>query len=82
MFPGIDSPYLGPAVRGILNGVVFCIALFMLERSAEVFVDSTTIVAKRLGLPTILVGLLTAGAEWEEVRLAQYPYVLHQLILF
>lgn len=68
MLPGIDSPDLGPALRGILNGVVFCIALLMLERSADIFVDSTSVVARRLGLPTILVGLLTAGAEWEEVR--------------
>ena len=67
MVPGIDSPYLNPVLRGILNGVVFCLSLLLLERSADVFVDSTNVVAKRFGLPTILVGLLTAGAEWEEV---------------
>jgi hypothetical protein len=69
MIPGIDSPYLNPVLRGILNGVVFCLSLLLLERSADVFVDSTNVVAKRFGLPTILVGLLTAGAEWEEVSL-------------
>jgi Ca2+/Na+ antiporter len=45
----------------------FFTALFILERAADVFVDSTAAVSKRLGIPTILVALLTAGAEWEEL---------------
>jgi len=68
MLPLIDNPSLSPLIRGILNGVTFLLALVLLERSADVFVDSTAIVAKRLGISTVLVGLLTAGAEWEEVR--------------
>lgn len=70
MLPLIDNSSLSPLVRGILNSITFLLSLVLLERSADVFVDSTAIVAKRLGIPTVLVGLLTAGAEWEEVRQA------------
>jgi Ca2+/Na+ antiporter len=68
MLPLIDSSSLSPLIRGILNSITFILSLVLLERSADVFVDSTAIVAKRLGISTVLVGLLTAGAEWEEVR--------------
>jgi len=67
MLPLIDNPSLSPLIRGVLNSVTFILSLVLLERSADVFVDSTAIVAKRLGISTVLVGLLTAGAEWEEV---------------
>ena len=70
MLPLIDNPSLSPLIRGVLNSITFLLSLVLLERSADVFVDSTAIVAKRLGIPTVLVGLLTAGAEWEEVRQA------------
>ena len=70
MLPLIDSPSLSAPTRGLLNIAVFLFSLFLLERSADIFVESTEVVAKRLGIPTILVGLLTAGAEWEEVRLS------------
>jgi len=70
MLPLIDNSSLSPLIRGILNSITFLLSLVLLERSADVFVDSTAIVAKRLGIPTVLVGLLTAGAEWEEVRQA------------
>jgi hypothetical protein len=73
MLPGVDSPYLPPVFRGITNALVFLVSLFLLERSADVFVDSTAVIAKRFGLPTVLVALLTAGAEWEEVRLIGSP---------
>jgi hypothetical protein len=66
MLPIIDAP-ASPVVRGLLNTLVFVFSLFLLERSSDVFVDSTAIVAKRFRIPPILVGLLTAGAEWEEV---------------
>lgn len=68
MLPLIDNPSLSPLIRGVLNSITFLFALFLLERSADIFVDSTAVVAKRLGISTVLVGLLTAGAEWEEVR--------------
>jgi hypothetical protein len=52
----------------IFNGCAFVSALFLLEWSADKFVDHTAVVAKRLGVSPALVSLLTTGAEWEEVR--------------
>jgi hypothetical protein len=46
----------------------FTAGLFLLEYGADLFIDHTAIVARRLGVSQILVALLTAGAEWEEVR--------------
>jgi hypothetical protein len=68
MLPVIDSAQFSPLIRGVLYTIIFCLSLVLLEKSADTFVDSTAIVAKRFGIPTVLVGLLTAGAEWEEVR--------------
>lgn len=45
----------------------FICAIFLLERGADNFVGSTAIVAKRLGVSPTLIGLLTCGAEWEEL---------------
>lgn len=47
----------------------FICALFLLEYGADKFIDHTAIVARRTGISPALIGLLTAGAEWEEVRL-------------
>ncbi len=71
MLPLLDAPALSPLARGLLNALVFLLSLGLLERSADVFVDSTAVVARRSGVPTVLVGLCTAGAEWEEVSGAQ-----------
>jgi Ca2+/Na+ antiporter len=46
----------------------FIAGLFLLEYGADRFIDHTAIVAQRLGVSQTLVALLTAGAEWEEVR--------------
>lgn len=46
----------------------FICALFVLEFGADKFIDHTTTVAKRTGIPQGLIALLTAGAEWEEVN--------------
>lgn len=56
-----------------LDGLVFNISsfiagLFLLEYGADKFIDHTAIAAKRLNVSPTLVGLLTCGAEWEEVR--------------
>jgi hypothetical protein len=52
----------------ILFNVCSLIAgLFLLEFGADKFIDHTAIVAKRLNVSPTLVGLLTCGAEWEEV---------------
>ena len=49
------------------NVAAFVCALFVLEAGADWFVDHTAIVARRTGISPALIGLLTAGAEWEEV---------------
>lgn len=45
----------------------FICALFVLEVGADKFIDHTAIVAERTGIPESIIGLLTAGAEWEEL---------------
>ncbi|KAK4985335.1 hypothetical protein LTR28_002164, partial [Elasticomyces elasticus] len=47
------------------NVASFICALFVLEFGADKFVDHTAIVACRTGISQALIGLLTAGAEWE-----------------
>jgi Ca2+/Na+ antiporter len=49
------------------NIASFICALFVLEFGADKFIDHTSIVADRTGIPQSVIGLLTAGAEWEEV---------------
>jgi hypothetical protein len=68
MLPLLDDIRIAPLPRGLLNAATFGASLVILEKAADVFVDSTAIVARHFGIPTVLVGLLTAGAEWEEVR--------------
>ena len=65
--PIVDDLGLSRPFRIGVDITLFVISLYFLERAADVFVDSTAVVGKRFGVPTILVGLLTAGAEWEEV---------------
>ena len=50
------------------NIAAFICGLFVLEFGADTFIDHTAIVARRTGISQSLIGLLTAGAEWEEVR--------------
>jgi Ca2+/Na+ antiporter len=51
------------------NSSAFIAGLFLLQFGADRFIDHTAIVARRLGVSQTLVALLTAGAEWEEVKL-------------
>jgi hypothetical protein len=53
----------------LFNASAFIAGLFLLEFGADRFIDHTAIVASRLGVSQTLIALLTAGAEWEEVRL-------------
>lgn len=46
----------------------FICALFVLEKGADGFVDNAATLGKSLGISEVLIGLLTAGAEWEEVN--------------
>jgi len=49
------------------NVAAFVSALFLLEFGADKFIDHTSIVARRTGIPDTVITLLTAGEEWEEV---------------
>ncbi|KAK9236732.1 hypothetical protein V1525DRAFT_406073 [Lipomyces kononenkoae] len=51
----------------VFNSCAFICALFVLEFGADKFVDHTAVVSRRLGVSEVLVALLTAGAEWEEL---------------
>ncbi|CAN8096669.1 unnamed protein product [Discula destructiva] len=51
----------------LFNVAAFVAGLSLLERGAKLFVSSATTLAKRLNLPEILVAILIAGAEWEEL---------------
>jgi Ca2+/Na+ antiporter len=52
----------------LFNVATFISGLLLLEWGADKFVDHTAIVAKKINVSEAIVGLLTAGAEWEEVR--------------
>ncbi|WEW61402.1 hypothetical protein PRK78_006892 [Emydomyces testavorans] len=49
------------------NIAVFIATLFVLEFGADKFIHHTAIVARRTGISETLIGLLTAGGEWEEL---------------
>ncbi|KAF8349250.1 Sodium/calcium exchanger protein-domain-containing protein [Amanita rubescens] len=49
------------------NIAVFISTLFLLEFGADKFIDHTAIVARRTGISQTLIGLVTAGGEWEEL---------------
>lgn len=51
----------------VYNVAALICALFVLERGADIFIDHTVVVARRTGVPSSVIALLTAGAEWEEV---------------
>jgi Ca2+/Na+ antiporter len=51
----------------VYNVAVFVATLFVLEFGADKFIDHTAAVARRTGIPETIIGLVTAGAEWEEV---------------
>lgn len=50
------------------NGAAFIAGVFVLDYGADKFIDHTVIVGRRLGISPTLIALLTAGAEYEEVR--------------
>jgi Ca2+/Na+ antiporter len=49
------------------NIAVLISTLFLLEFGADKFIDHAAIVARRTRIPETIIGLLTAGGEWEEV---------------
>lgn len=58
---GLDDDSLAFGIAAFVCGI------FVLERGADRFIDSSAAVARRLGISPTLVGLLTCGAEWEEL---------------
>ncbi|EHK20929.1 uncharacterized protein TRIVIDRAFT_202330 [Trichoderma virens Gv29-8] len=45
----------------------FVSTLFLLEFGADKFIAYTAVVAGRIGVSEVIIGLLTVGAEWEEL---------------
>jgi Ca2+/Na+ antiporter len=56
--------------KAIAYGLAFLCGLALLERGADWFTDASAAIAERLHAPQTLVGLLTAGGEWEELVVA------------
>lgn len=54
------------------NIAVLIATLFLLEFGADKFIDHTAIVARRTRILETIIGLLTAGGEWEEVSYALF----------
>lgn len=50
----------------------FVSTLFLLEFGADKFIAHTSIVAARTKISEVVIGLVTAGAEWEEVRVTAF----------
>ena len=65
MLPLVDA--LPMPWRAILNVLAFLVGVLLLERGADWFVDASAALARRVHTPQTLVGLLTAGGEWEEL---------------
>ena len=52
------------------NAATLIAGVFVLDYGADKFLDHTVIVGRRLGISPTLIALLTAGAEYEEVRIS------------
>jgi cation:H+ antiporter len=65
MLPFLDA--LPMPWRALAYALCFVLGLVLLERGADWFTDGAAALARRLRAPHILVGLLTAGGEWEEL---------------
>ena len=49
------------------NSGAFISSIFLLEFGADKLITHAATLAQLTGVPTSVIGLLTAGAEWEEV---------------
>jgi hypothetical protein len=63
------------------NTATLIAGVFVLDYGADKFLDHTVIVGQRLGISPTLIALLTAGAEYEEVRMV-YRSTSYQKIQF
>jgi hypothetical protein len=48
------------------NITTFIATLFLLKFGADKLIDHTAVIARRTGLSETIIGLVTAGGEWEE----------------
>jgi Ca2+/Na+ antiporter len=62
----------------LYNISTFIAGLFLLEYSADTFIDHTAILSARLGIPSVLIALVTAGAEWEELVVVVAALIQHR----
>src|ERR1051326_3175919 len=65
MLPFIDL--LANPWRALAYLLCFLAGVALLERGADWFIDAAAALASRLRAPQTVVGLLTAGGEWEEL---------------
>lgn len=54
------------------NISVFISTLFLLEFATDKFISHTAKLASLVGVSELLIGLITAGTEWEEVSSSLY----------
>ncbi len=62
----------------LFNISTFIAGLFLLEYGADAFVDHTAVLSARLGMPQVLIALITAGAEWEELAVIVASLIQHR----
>lgn len=58
----------------------FISTLFLLESGADKFTAHAAALASRIGISEVTIGLVTAGAEWEEVSGSQVA--LNKIVLY
>jgi Ca2+/Na+ antiporter len=62
----------------LYNISAFIAGLFLLAYGADAFIDHTAILSARLGIPSVLIALLSAGAEWEELAVVIAALIQHR----
>lgn len=60
------------------NVCIFIAGIVLLEYGADAFIDHTAILSARLGISSVLIALLTAGAEWEELAVVIAALIQHK----
>jgi len=69
----------GPSTDATIFALAtFISALVLLEYGADAFVTHTAIVSRRLRIPQVLIALLTAGCEWEELAVIVASLIQHK----
>lgn len=49
------------------NSFSFAAGLFLLQYGCDLFVENSVILMRRIGVNETLIGVVSTGAEWEEV---------------